>query len=115
MPTVSLITIDENGKPKLNVPAEKYEVTEGNVLFDELDEQGKELPHGCLAGSCGSCRILVIEGEENLSKKSSIETNTVEDLESEYKKNKGEDFLSNGKVRLACRARVKGDITFGPI
>ena len=115
MPTVSLIQMDEEGNPNLEVPPEKYEVNEGEVLYDQLAEQGRELPHGCLSGSCGSCRIMVIEGEENLSKKSSIESNTVEDLELEYREKKGEKFLEKGSVRLACRAKVNGDITFGTI
>lgn len=113
MPTVSLIRFNKQGEP-LQEEAETFDVQEGEVLFDELEAQGKLLPHGCLAGSCGSCRMVVTKGEQNLSPPRAIETDTLNHLKDEYEKTKGKNFIK-GTLRLACRARVFGDITFGPI
>ena len=44
-----------------------FEVKEGEVLYDALCDRGEQLPHGCLAGSCGACRIDVVEGIQNLA------------------------------------------------
>lgn len=114
MPTVSLIKFNQEGTPETSDSPETYEVEAGELLFDELEMQGKVLPHGCLAGSCGSCRIIVTEGAQNLSAPRAIETDTLNHLKQEYREKKGEGFLQ-GELRLACRARVQGDITCGPI
>lgn len=76
----------------------------GQNLFQSFEEKGIKLPHGCLSGSCGSCRIEIIAGEENLSEPSFIEEDTLKSLASEYSSEK--------KLRLSCRAKVNGPITF---
>lgn len=101
MPTVSN---ESNGK--------SFELDEGKILFDGLEEQGEQLAHGCLAGSCGACKIIVLEGEDNLEAASFIENNTVESIKSNYS---GSDDLNSATVRLACRAKVKGNIKFRPV
>ncbi len=100
MPTVSI-----NGKN------EKYEVPDKGILFDSLDDQGCELPHGCLAGSCGACRILVTKGAENLTPPSMIEENTIQSIIVNYKRIHGNDWAEGKTIRLACRAKVIGDVT----
>ncbi len=90
----------------------KFEVNEGELIWDELDRLGTKLPAGCLAGSCGTCRINVLEGEESLAPKGAIETETVNHLMDQYKKKYGEDYLKGKTIRLACRARVKGNLKF---
>jgi len=100
---VSLITEKEE---------KKFEVNDGELIWDELDRLGTKLPAGCLAGSCGTCRINILEGEECLTPKGAVETETVNHLMDQYKKKYGEDFLKGKTIRLACRARIKGDLKF---
>lgn len=92
-----------------------FEVTEGEILYDSLYDQGHELPHGCLSGSCGACRIEVIEGKENLQAPGVIETNTIDALKDEFSKTKGPEFIQDKEIRLSCRAKVLGDVSIKPI
>ena len=105
MPRVSIKDMDQS-----------FELEENEVIFDGLERQGQELPHGCLAGSCGSCRIEVIEGAENLKPASTIEQDTIEAVSEEYEQNHGEGTLSGKTVRLSCRARIlTGSIIITPL
>lgn len=104
MPTVLVHSRSPNEKGDASVS--KYEVNAGQILYDELERQGLNLPHGCLAGSCGSCRIHVINGLENLSAMGAVETDTVNHIK---------DSHPGKTVRLACRAKVQGDVEFIPI
>jgi ferredoxin len=92
-----------------------FEVKDGDVIYDALSDQGHELPHGCLSGSCGACRIEVISGNENLNPAGAIEQNTVEAVIEEFAGKYGQAFVENKTIRLACRARVKGDIVIQPL
>ena len=99
MPTV-LVHL-EPGNEKESIAPSSYKVNLSAVLYDELERQALALPHGCLAGSCGSCRIHVIKGIENLSPMGAVETDTVNSIKGLYP----------GKtVRLSCRAKVLGDV-----
>jgi ferredoxin len=109
MPTVSLVTLKTNTDDQFD-PSSTHEVESGRVLFEALEEQGATLPHGCLAGSCGSCRIEILEGQDQLSPLSAIETDTVTYLEQSYRERFGDDFLLGKTIRLSCRAKVLGDI-----
>jgi ferredoxin len=91
------------------------EVSEGEILYDSLSDRGEELPHGCLSGSCGACRIEVIKGQENLSPPGVIEKNTIEALKEEFLKTKGQTFVESTEIRLACRAKVLADVMIEPI
>lgn len=91
-----------------------YEVKSGEVLYDALFDQGEELPHGCLSGSCGACRIEVTKGIENLLAPGVIEQNTIEALRAEFTNIKGRDILDK-TIRLSCRAKVFGDVVIIPI
>lgn len=84
----------------------EYKVNLNNILYDELERQGLVLPHGCLAGSCGSCRITVLKGIENLSPMGVVETDTVNSIKDAY---------PGQHVRLSCRAKVLGDIEIAPL
>ncbi|MBA2405785.1 MAG: (2Fe-2S)-binding protein [Bdellovibrionales bacterium] len=92
-----------------------FDVKEGEILYDSICDRGYELPHGCLSGSCGACRVEVLEGKENLIPAGVIENNTIEALKDEFKKVHGEEFLINKEIRLSCRAKVTGDVTIRPI
>jgi ferredoxin len=83
------------------------EVNEGEILYDSLHDRGIELPHGCLSGSCGACKVEVIEGIENLSKPGVIEQNTIDDVK--------KDLKTVQNIRLSCRAKVIGNVTIKPI
>lgn len=104
MPTVSIKDTTKN-----------FEVKEGEILYDSLFDRGEELPHGCLSGSCGACRIEVVSGKENLQPPGVIEKNTIEALKDEFSKTKGADFVSKTEIRLSCRAKVLGDVCILPI
>jgi ferredoxin len=92
-----------------------FEVKEGEILYDSLYDRGHELPHGCLSGSCGACRIEVISGKENLMASGVIEKNTIDSLKEEFTKVHGEEFVKGKEIRLSCRAKVLGDVNIRPI
>lgn len=87
-----------------------FEVNDNDIIYDSLCDQGEELPHGCLSGSCGACRIDVISGFDSLVPAGYIENNTIDCLKEEFSQKFGKEFISEKKIRLACRARVKGDV-----
>lgn len=99
MHTVSLL--DEN---------KEFEVKDKAIIFDALEDQGEALPHGCLSGSCGACRIEIVEGSENLHKPSMIEENTIQAINDNHKRIHGNDSVDGRIIRLACRAKVHGDV-----
>jgi ferredoxin len=92
-----------------------FEVNSGEILYDSLADRGEDLPHGCLSGSCGACRVEVVIGKENLLPPGVIETNTLDALKDEFSKTRGVDFLKNKEIRLSCRAKVTGDVCIIPI
>jgi ferredoxin len=92
-----------------------FVLKEGEILYDSLYDRGEELPHGCLAGSCGACRVEVISGKENLQPPGVIEKNTIEAICDEFTKTKGADFVNGKEIRLSCRAKVLGDVCINPI
>lgn len=104
MPTVSIKGVEQS-----------IEVNSGEILYDSLCDRGIELPHGCLSGSCGACRIEVIEGKEHLQAPGVIESNTIEALRDEFKNLHGEEFIQGKEIRLSCRAKVLGHVTIRPI
>lgn len=104
MPTVLLTATSPNEKDK------SFEVQEGKILFDELERQGLLLPHGCLAGSCGSCRIIILEGAENLSLLGAVETDTVASIKNHYCETNRAEEVTNKNIRLSCRAKVLGNV-----
>lgn len=109
MPTVSLVQVAENGE-LLEDEVLSFEVQEGENLWIGLENSGHVLPSGCLAGSCGTCRINVLSGSENLSKLSVIENDTVEHIKGSYTESYGEEWLEGKEIRLSCRSKVLGDV-----
>lgn len=104
MPRVSLADTDK-----------VFEVAKDEILYDALDNRGETLPHGCLAGSCGACRVEIISGAENLLPPGVIESNTIEAVKEEFVTLKGKEFVAGKTIRLSCRAKVLGDVTIRPI
>lgn len=93
----------------------KFEVSEGEILYDSLFDRGHELPHGCLAGSCGACRVEVLSGESNLQPAGIVEQNTIEAIKADYLVKNGAGSLDHKTIRLSCRAKVLGDVVFKPL
>jgi len=79
---VRMATIDVQGKTK--------EVNGGSALLEPCQELG--IAFGCTQGRCGTCRVTVEEGKENLSPK------TDEEIEMGLESNE----------RLACQTRIEG-------
>ena len=116
MPTVSVVALDDNAE-RVGQDIENFEVSLGEVVYDGIENGGKELPHGCLAGSCGTCRIVVLEGAENLKAPSAVEQDTLSTIKATYETTKGPDFLKDKEIRLSCRARLEkdGNVTIGAL
>lgn len=99
MPKITFV----NEKKEIDVPA-------GSNLRDEAKKAGIAMHPGlfntlnCMGhGTCGTCRILVKKGMENLSKKGVMEKLTLLRM-----------FSSIGhedEMRLACQCTVSGDCT----
>ncbi len=96
MPTV-LVKFSKDDK------IQEVTCTSEQNLFQSFEENKIDLPHGCLAGSCGSCAIVILEGEANLSKPGIIENDTIESLKKEH---------GDQNIRLSCRAKPQGSFTF---
>ena len=92
--------------------SETFTVKTKEILFDALDKHGEQLPHGCLAGSCGACRIEITKGAENLKAPSEVEQNTIDAIKQNYERIHGEGSANDKVIRLSCRAKVLGDIEF---
>jgi ferredoxin len=77
----------------------KYTVPDGSE-FLEIEAQNQEIPlkFGCRKGNCGVCAIKIVEGDENLTKKSEHESDTLK------RKNLTENY------RLACQCALNGDV-----
>lgn len=104
MPTVLVIDMKENDKEI------SFELSENEVIYEGLDRQGLQLPHGCLSGSCGACRIEILEGENNLKAPSIIEADTIAHIKEALANNSSNPIYLQKNIRLSCRARVSGDI-----
>lgn len=92
-----------------------FDINNEDIIYDALSDRGHDLPHGCLSGSCGACRIEIISGAENLVPVGFIEANTIESLRDEFIKTRGVEFVEGKTIRLACRAKVRGDVVIKPI
>lgn len=102
--------------PRVSIPDtnKHFDVVEVEVLYDSLHDRGLELPHGCLSGSCGACKVEIIEGSENLSRPSVVEQDTIDAIKTEFTQSHGEKYLADKTIRLSCRAKVLGNISFRP-
>ena len=99
MPT-ALIALDNSGDHSDKDSFESFELQEGETFYEGLERQGRILPHGCLAGACGACRLIILEGAENLEGPSLVEQNTLDAIYQSSAKAQGKT------IRLGCRTRV---------
>jgi ferredoxin len=87
--------------PKVTfMPAgQTFEVAAGTTILVSAIQNGLQLRHDCTEAICGTDRVKIVSGKENLSNKTENEELTLEMM------NAGPDD------RLACVARVVGDVT----
>ena len=73
-------------------PNEQTEEVEDGAELREVCEEKFNIPFGCKDGICGTCRIRVEKGNENLSPKNEKESDLLPEKETE---------------RLACQTQIK--------
>jgi len=98
--------------PKITIVNEKkeIEVPQGANLRETLRAQGVEVYQGlskylnCFGhGTCGTCRLLVKKGMENLTPKGKMERFTLFRMLSA--------IGHEDEMRLSCQCQVNGDVT----
>ena len=89
------------------MPTIRFLTTDRAVDFDEGDDvnllrvairQECGVPYKCAGGNCGTDRVRVVEGAENLERPRRREKETL-----------GDELLEQG-YRLACQTYVHGDV-----
>ena len=73
------------------------EVESGAALLDAIEDFGLVIPLGCTAAKCGVCMVKEIAGK--LAPPSTLESTTLA------------GFGCQSGQRLACQARIAGDVT----
>jgi 2Fe-2S ferredoxin len=68
-------------------------------LLELIEEAGLTSPYGCRVGSCGTCVVEVLKGEESLIPRSQMEEDTLSRVA---------PGLNN--ARLICRAQLKAGL-----
>lgn len=69
-------------------------------LCDLVDEKKAQLPFGCRMGSCGTCRVVILAGMENLNPRTKAEELLFSQLTSVHP-----------NERLGCQLTIFGDVT----
>lgn len=79
----------------------EVDVPSGSELL-QIGRRHPELPlkFGCTRGDCGVCAVKVLLGQDNLTRQSKQEVQTL--------KNK---HLDSTNYRLACQCAINGDVT----
>jgi len=77
-------------------------VPRGTRIVEVAEKVGANIPFGCKENDCGDCIVEVLQGAENLSSPSVLETNLLK-----------MKFAKPGN-RLACQAMVLGNVTVKP-
>ncbi len=82
---------------------QSFEVAAGTTILVSAVQNGLQLRHDCTEAICGTDRVKILSGKEQLSEKTDNEELTLEMM------NAAPD------ERLACVARIVGDVTVGVI
>lgn len=87
--------------PKVTfMPAgQSFEVAAGTTILVSAIQNGLQLRHDCTEAICGTDRVKIVSGKEQLSEKDENEELTLEMMNAEP------------DDRLACVARIIGDVT----
>lgn len=95
---LSIELINQHGR------SEKLEIRNDSsvCVLELIEEAGLTSPYGCRVGSCGTCVVEVLKGQESLIPRTQIE----------------EDTLSRvapgvNNTRLICRAQLKAGLDSG--
>ncbi len=78
---------------------QSFEVAAGTTILVSAIQNGLQLRHDCTEAICGTDRVKILSGKEQLSEKTENEELTLEMM------NAGPDD------RLACVAQIVGDVT----
>ena len=78
---------------------QSFDVAAGTTILVAAIQNGLQLRHDCTEAICGTDRVKILSGKEQLSEKNENEELTLEMM------NGGPDD------RLACVARIVGDVT----
>lgn len=73
------------------------EVPKGSAFQEIVEASGADVTFGCRNGTCGTCRIRIEEGLENISKPNREEQDFLESIEAE------------SNERLGCQICILGD------
>ena len=73
------------------------EVPRGSQFLDVVDAAGADVTFGCRNGTCGTCRIHIESGSENLSAVNTEERDFLQSIE------------AGPQERLGCQVRILGD------
>jgi 2Fe-2S ferredoxin len=80
-------------------PGRTFEVKEGTTILVAAIQNGVHLRHDCTEAICGTDRVKILTGRDNLSDKNENEELTL-------------DMLNAGpNERLGCVAKILGDVT----
>lgn len=77
----------------------EVEVPQGTSLPSVVEAAGADVTFGCKSGTCGTCRVRVVEGLENLSPATAEERDFLTSLE------------APSDERLGCQFRILGDVS----
>jgi 2Fe-2S ferredoxin len=81
------------------------EAEDGQTIMDAAHEAGLYWPTTCGGqGICTTCACAVEEGIPHLDEMGRAERKTLAE-------DRGEAALASGRIRLACQARVHGEVT----
>lgn len=87
----------------------EFSLTGKQTIFNALRKQGLELDHGCLAGSCGACRVIITKGEDYLEEPGIMEAGTLQGLAVNYERIFGKGSSEGIHMRLTCSTRLNKD------
>jgi len=91
--------------PKLTflVSGQTHDVPDGTSFLEFCQENGAPHDFGCTVGSCGTCRLEIVEGAESVDPITDEERETIE---------MSTDFAG---ARLGCQLFIHGDLAVRPV
>jgi ferredoxin len=90
-------------KVKTLVDGKTYEVAVGTKFLDLCRQQKVKHDFGCTVGSCGVCRLELVEGAAHVDPSSADEQETVS------------MSTDHAGARLGCQLVIRGDIAVRPV
>ncbi len=76
------------------------EISGKKALFYELEAQGFVMDTGCLAGSCGLCKVEILTGIDNFNAAGVVEQGTIDAV-----------TIDERQWRMSCCAHVTGSVS----